>query len=204
MSSENLANLSRSAIVLEGEHVRLEPLTIDHAPDLYVASQDDDIWRGLTNVRPTTLADMQAILEMRLSRQAAGHEYNFAVVHRPTAVAIGMTRIHDYLPEHGSIEIGGTWYASAHQRTAVNSECKYLLLRHAFESLDCVRVCFTAYADNERSQRALERIGAVREGVLRKYRWVPKHSEHRSMVLYSILDDEWPTVKARLEAMLVR
>jgi len=101
------------------------------------------------------------------------------------------------------LEIGWTWYARDYWRTAINTECKYLLLRHAFETLCCIRVQLVTDLRNERSQRAIERIGGVREGVLRKNRVVAKDGYQRSSVFYSVVDDEWPLVKSRLEVMLM-
>ena len=108
------------------------------------------------------------------------------------------------MPAHKQLEVGGTWYGRAYWRTAVNTECKYLMLQHAFESLECIRVQLMTDVRNERSQRAIERLGAMREGVLRNFRIVPKDGYHRSNVCYSITDDEWPSVKARLESMMSR
>jgi RimJ/RimL family protein N-acetyltransferase len=112
-----------------------------------------------------------------------------------------MTRYMDIQPRNRALEIGGTWYAAAFQRTAANTECKYLLLRHAFETLGCQRVQFKTDLRNERSQRAIERIGATREGVLRSHMLLPDGTL-RSSVYFSILENEWPAVKARLELML--
>jgi RimJ/RimL family protein N-acetyltransferase len=109
----------------------------------------------------------------------------------------------DIQPQHRGLEIGGTWYAREHQRTGVNTECKYLLLRHAFEVLDCIRVQLKTDSRNEPSQRAIERIGAAREGVLRNHMLMPD-GHFRHSVYYSIIDSEWPQVKARLEAMMQR
>ena len=127
----------------------------------------------------------------------------FAVIHRITGRAIGATRYMEIRPLDRGLEIGGTWYAVAYQRTAVNTECKYLLLRHAFESLGCIRVQFKTDLLNEPSQRALARIGAVKEGILRNHMIRPDGTIRHS-VYYSIIDSEWPKVKARLEEMLSR
>jgi RimJ/RimL family protein N-acetyltransferase len=136
-----------------------------------------------------------------LSRQAQGTDLPFAVIHLQAGCAIGATRYMEIRPKDLALEIGGTWYAPAYQRTAVNTECKYLLLRHAFEEWGCVRVQFKTDLLNERSQRAIERLGAVREGVLRHHMITPE-GRLRDSVYYSILDSEWPAVKARLEAFL--
>jgi N-acetyltransferase len=121
----------------------------------------------------------------------------------PLGKAIGSTRYLDIRPEHRGLEIGGTWYSAAHQRTGVNTECKFLLLKHAFEVLDCIRVQLKTDSRNERSQRAMERIGAVREGVLRNHMIQPD-GHWRQTVMYSITVEEWPAVKARLEQLMSR
>lgn len=133
-----------------------------------------------------------------LELQAHGTDLPFAVIHLDSGQVIGSTRYLEIHPLDLGLEIGGTWYAAAHQRTAVNTECKYLLLRHAFEALGCIRVQFKTDLRNERSQRALERIGAAWEGVLRNHMLLPDGTRRHS-VYYSILDTEWPLVKKGLE-----
>ncbi len=134
---------------------------------------------------------------------ASGNEIAFAIVGKSDQRAIGSTRYLNIEPAHRTLEIGWTWIGTKYQRTAVNTECKYLLLRHAFEQLGAVRVQFKTDARNEQSQRAIERIGAVKEGVLRK-----SHTTYtgyiRDSVYYSIIDDEWPDVKQRLLGVLAR
>lgn len=201
MIGGGLAGLSRTDLVLEGEHVRLEPLTLEHGPDLFAVAQDGAIWRWLTAPTPSSLADMHAYIAGRLKAQADGDGLAFAVIDRSSGRAVGATRYHNVSPQHRQLEIGGTWYGTAYQRTAVNTESKYLLLRHAFETLDCVRVVFTTDAENERSRRAIERLGAIREGILRNYRIGKDGSTHLWM-MYSIVGEQWPTVKARLETFL--
>jgi RimJ/RimL family protein N-acetyltransferase len=125
----------------------------------------------------------------------------FVVIHLATGMVVGTTRYLEIQLENRALEIGGTWYTPDYQRTAVNTESKYLLLRHAFETLGCVRVQFKTDLRNERSQKALERIGAVKEGVLRNHMILPDGSL-RTSVFYSILDGEWPGVKSLLEEKL--
>ncbi|MFM8320705.1 MAG: GNAT family N-acetyltransferase, partial [Chloroflexota bacterium] len=120
-----------------------------------------------------------------------------------TGLALGCTRYLDIRPAHRGVEIGGTWYGAAYQRTGVNTEAKYLLLQHAFETWGCVRVQLKTDLRNQRSQRAIERLGAVREGVIRNHMVLPDGSLRHS-VIYSILDSEWPAVKLRLEALMAR
>jgi len=190
-----------SPVTLSGRVARLEPLDLEHVPDLTVAGAYEDIWRYMLYGTIQSEADMRAWVEALLKYQARGTDLPFAVIHKESSRAVGATRYLEIRPEHRSLEIGGTWYTPEFQRTAVNSECKYLLLRHAFESLGCVRVQLKTDLLNERSQRAIERIGAVKEGVLRNHMIRPDGSLRHS-VYYSILDAEWPAVKARLAEML--
>jgi RimJ/RimL family protein N-acetyltransferase len=204
LQAGRLTDLAHTPLLLEGNHVRLEPLASDHAPDLFAVAQDEEVWRWLYVGPPATVADLQSWIAVALAGQAGGTDLPFAVIDRASGRAIGSTRYLNVEPAHRHLDIGWTWYGRAFWRTAVNTECKYLLLRHAFEALGCVRVGFTTDLRNARSQQAIERLGATREGVLRKYRIVPKDGYARSSVFYSIVDDEWPTVKARLESRLSR
>ena len=188
-------------VTLTGSVVRLEPLSEQHAPDLTVAAHDERIWRYMLYAYPEDEEKMLAWVRDILTRQAAGADLAFAVIHLASGRAIGATRYLEIRPPHRSLEVGGTWYATEFQRTAVNSECKYLLLKHAFETLGCIRVQFKADARNLRSLRAIERLGAAREGVLRNH-YILADGGFRDSVYYSILDREWPGVKARLEALL--
>lgn len=188
-------------ITLTGHMVRLEPLAEDHVTELAIAGQDESIWQYMRYGDNTTEAGMRAWVRMLLEEQAQGLGLPFAVIYLESGQAIGCTRYLDIRPQHRSLEIGGTWYAVAYQRTAVNTECKYLLLKHAFETLHCVRVQLKTDLRNERSQRAIERIGAVKEGVLRNHMVLPD-GYLRHSVIYSIIDTEWSAVKARLEARL--
>jgi len=188
-------------VTLTGRVVRLEPLSEQHAPDLTVAAHDERIWRYMLYAYPEDEEKMLAWVRDILTRQAAGADLAFAVIHLASGRAIGATRYLEIRPPHRSLEVGGTWYATEFQRTAVNSECKYLLLKHAFETLGCIRVQFKADARNLRSLRAIERLGAAREGVLRNH-YILADGGFRDSVYFSILDKEWPGVRARLEGML--
>jgi len=190
-------------ITLTGKFVRLEPLSEGHVPALIVAARDENIWRYMLYGYPDNEKKMLTLVRDLLQRQANGTDLPFAVIHLASGRAIGMTRYLEIRPEHRALEIGGTWYATEFQRTAVNTECKYLMLRHAFEALGCTRVQFKADARNARSIRAIERLGAVREGVLRNHMITPDGTL-RDSVYFSILDREWSGVKARLEKMLAR
>ncbi|MDR3636031.1 MAG: GNAT family protein [Isosphaeraceae bacterium] len=187
-------------VVLSGRLVRLEPLSLDHVPDLAEAGRDEAVWPLMPYGTITTVAQMAGFVREALAQPS---DRPFAVIHRPDGRAIGSTRYLDIRPRHRGLEIGGTWYAPSHQRTGVNTECKYLLLRHAFEALGCIRVQLKTDQRNERSQRAIERLGAVREGVLRSHVIMPD-GYRRASVMYSIIDEEWPGVRARLERFLAR
>ena len=188
-------------VTLTGRVVRLDPLNLAQVPDLTVAGRDEDIWRYMPYPNMQTEAQMHAWVADLLHRQTLGGDLPFAVYHLVDQKYVGATRYMDIQAANLGLEIGGTWYGPAYQRTAVNTECKYLLLRHAFEVLGCNRVQLKTDLRNERSQKAIERIGAVREGVLRQHTLMPD-GYRRSTVVYSIIDTEWPDVKARLEARM--
>jgi RimJ/RimL family protein N-acetyltransferase len=190
-------------LTLLGDVVRLEPLAESHAAQLAIAGHDDNIWRYMLYGFIRNEDQMLVLIRDLLNRQREGMELPFTVIHLDSQHAIGMTRYLDIHPDHRGLEIGGTWYAPAFQRTAVNTECKYLLLKHAFETLSCIRVQFKTDARNIRSQTALERIGAVKEGTLRNHMITP-FGDFRDSVYYSILDNEWPKIKTRLESLLDR
>jgi RimJ/RimL family protein N-acetyltransferase len=188
-------------IMLDGRFVRLEPLTESHVRDLTAAGQDEAIWRYMPYGLIRTEEQMAAFVRNALAGQAQGTDLPFAVIHKDSGRAVGCTRYLAIERQHRGLEIGGTWYAAAHQRTGVNTECKFLLLRHAFETLGCLRVQLKTDLRNERSQRAIQRIGAVHEGILRKAVILPD-GYVRSTVVYSILDEEWPEVKGLLERLM--
>ncbi len=188
-------------VTLEGRLVRLEPLGERHVDDLAVAGSDESIWRYLPYGTATTRERMARFVREVLYRQARGTDLPFAVVDRATGRAVGCTRYLEIQPQHRGIEVGGTWYAVDRQRTGVNTECKRLLLGHAFEALGAIRVQLKTDLRNERSQRAIGRIGATREGVLRDNVILPD-GYRRSTVYFSILDREWPDVRARLDRMM--
>lgn len=192
-----------TSITLTGRHVQLEPLGVEHAEDLLQVGRDADVWQFLPRPAFGDRNDVVAWIEQARSETKAGRQIAFATLSLPDRRAIGSTRYLDIRREHRGIEIGWTWIGTRHQRTAVNSECKLLLLQHAFEKLGALRVQFKTDARNERSQRAIERIGAVREGTLRNHMllW---DGHVRDSVLYSILDTEWPAAKERLRGFLGR
>ena len=188
-------------VTLTGKVVRLEPLSEAHVPGLAAVGMNDEIWRWLPYGVMKKEEDIRGWVREMLRRAANGADKPFAVIHLASGRVAGATRYMDIHPKDYALEIGGTWYGVEFQRTGVNTEAKYLLLRHAFEDLKCIRVQIKTDLRNERSQKAIERIGAVREGVLRNNMIMPD-GYYRSSVYYSILDNEWPAVKARLEEMM--
>lgn len=190
-------------VTLIGCHVRLEPLSLDHVPGLWVVGNEPEIWTYMPYAAITSEEKMRDWVAEMLRRKAIGNDLPFAVIDLATGVPAGATRYMTIERANRSLEIGGTWYGRAYRRTVANTESKYLLLKHAFETLGCIRVQFRTDLRNERSQRAIERLGAAREAVFRKYSIMPDGHE-RSSVFYSIIDDEWPGVKQRLESALRR
>jgi RimJ/RimL family protein N-acetyltransferase len=190
-------------VTLTGKYVRLEPMTEEHVPGLSLVGLDNSIWQHMLYGQMHSEADMRAWVRDILSRAARGTDLPFVAVHLGSGRVAGATRYLDMRPAHRGLEIGGTWYGLEFQRTALNTECKYLLLQYAFESLGCIRVQFKADQRNERSLRAIERVGAKREGILRNHMVLPD-GRFRNSVYYSILDGEWPMVKVKLEDKLSR
>ena len=190
-------------VTLTGNFVRLQPLNMAHLPDLTAAGSDPDLWQYMRYGLVTSQDRMRDFIAYLLDLQAKGADLPFATIHIPSARAVGMSRYMDIQPENRCLEIGGTWISPQYQRTAVNTEAKFLMLRHAFEVMGCLRVQIKTDLRNARSQRAIERLGAVREGVLREHMILPDGTV-RSSVYYSILAAEWPAVKKRLEEMMKR
>jgi RimJ/RimL family protein N-acetyltransferase len=192
-----------TSVMLLGKFVRLEPLTLEHAPALLEAGRDLEIWRYMPRVMPTELEEVRGMIREANAAEKAGSQLAFAIVDASSGRAVGSTRYLDIRREHKGLEIGWTWIGTAHQRSAVNTECKLLLMRHAFETLGAMRVQLKTDHLNVRSQRAIERLGAVREGVLRSHMVRPDGTV-RDTVMYGITTAEWPTVKARLTEFLSR
>ena len=186
--------------VLEGTHVRLEPLTIEHLAPLTAIGLDPDIWRW-TLTRNLTTEDMRHYVEIALSERRAGQSLPFATIERSSGRVVGSTRFAGIDATHRRVEIGWTWIGRPWQRTAVNTEAKFLMLRHAFEVWHCQRVELKTSSKNERSRRAILRIGATEEGTLRKHQ-LNADGTARDSVYFSIIDDEWPAAKRRLEGMM--
>lgn len=187
-------------VVLTGTHVRLESMTEAHIPALAEIGVGQTFWDFMVYGRMQTADDMRGWVQDILSRAEKGTDLPFVAIHLESDRVAGATRYMNIMPNDRGLEIGGTWYGLEFQRTMVNTECKYLLLSHAFETLGCIRVQLKTDLRNERSQKAIERIGAVKEGVLRNHMILPD-GHYRHSVFYSILDTEWPDVKKRLEEM---
>jgi RimJ/RimL family protein N-acetyltransferase len=192
--------ISIDPVTLNGMCVRLEPLSWAHEADLVSVAADPAIWEYMP-VRGDTAELFHALLSEALENGVRSTELPFAVIDLASGRAIGGTRVLDIRREHDAVEIGYTWYARRFWRTAVNTECKYLLLAHLFDTVGCRRVTLKTDRLNVRSQRGIERLGAVREGTLRKH-MIVQDGRERDTVYYSVIDTEWPGVKARLEAFM--
>jgi len=191
------------SVTLEGKHVRLEPLSARHISGLAKIGVGKDFWDFMLYGAMKTESDMADWVSDILSRADRGTDLPFAVIHLSSNKIAGATRYLNIMPQDYGLEVGGTWYGVEFQRTVVNTECKYLLLKHAFETLGCIRVQIKTDSLNVVSQKAIERIGAVKEGVLRNHMILPT-GRVRHSVYYSILDSEWPGVNRKLEGLLSR
>lgn len=187
-------------VVLDGVYVRLEPLAVDHLPALIAVGLEPELWRWTTQLVRTP-QEMEDYVRGALAEQAAGRALPFATVEKASATVVGSTRFGAIDPANRRVEIGWTWLAPRWQRTALNTEAKYLMMRHAFERWDCVRVEFKTDVLNTKSRQALLRIGAKEEGVLRSH-LITATGRIRDTVYFSITAPEWPGVRAALEAKL--
>ena len=187
-------------VVLEGTHVRLEPLSLAHLEQLCNVGLDQELWK-ITMTLIHTPEEMKQYIETALRWQSEGTALPFAIIEKSSNSAVGSTRYGNIDIANRRLEIGWTWVARAWQRTAVNTETKYLLLKHAFETLGCMRVEFKTDSINQQSRNALLRIGAKEEGIFRSHMITP-FGRIRHSVYFSIIDSEWPQVKHRLETML--
>jgi RimJ/RimL family protein N-acetyltransferase len=189
-------------VTLEGRRVHLEPLALEHVPRLAEVALDPAIWQW-TIARPTSEADLRAWAETALAARATGTEFPFATIEASTGRPIGSSRFMNIVLEHRRLEIGWTWVAPAWQRTGANREAKLLMLGHAFDTLGCRRVEFKTDSLNEPSRTALLGIGARFEGIFRNHMVMPD-GRMRHSAYYSVIDDEWPAVRAGLERSLAR
>jgi RimJ/RimL family protein N-acetyltransferase len=187
-------------VTLEGQQVRLEPLTAAHEAALNAAAADGELWNSTVTIVPSP-AEMAAYIAAALAAQAQGHELPFVIIREPTGQVVGTTRFYFIDRENRHVEIGYTWLAASAQRSAVNTEAKLLLLAHAFELWGCIRVAFITDVLNQRSRAAILRLGAKEEGILRNHLIMPG-GRYRDSVCFSIIEAEWPEVKARLEGKL--
>jgi N-acetyltransferase len=190
-------------VTLTGHIVRLEPLQMRHAAELYAVSSDPAIWAYFIVLPPASVADMEQIIAVAVQEREAGECLPFAIVDKAQDRIVGSTRLYNFMWQDRGLEIGWTWLTPSAQRTGINTECKYLLLRHAFETLGAIRVQLRAHHLNMKSQRAIERLGAVKEGTLRNHAIMPDGT-YRHRVYFSIIESEWPQVKAGLEAKMQR
>ena len=190
-------------ITLTGKHVRLEPIGEQHIAGLAEIGRGHDFWKFMLYGDMKIEADFRHFVEDLLAREQKGTDLPFAVIHLASGRVAGSTRYLNIDRPNRGLEVGGTWYGPEFQRTAVNTECKYLLLTYAFEILKAIRVQIKTDLLNVRSQKAIERIGAIKEGVLRNH-MILQDGRIRDSVFYSILDKEWAEVKRKLEAMLAK
>jgi len=188
-------------VTLQGTAIRLEPLALEHVPGLARVGLDPDLWRWVPTLVASP-AEMRDYVEQALEEQRQGSALPFAIIEQAGGQVIGSTRYGNIDRGNRRLEIGWTWVAPAWQRTRANTEAKLLLLAHAFETLGAFRVEFKTDALNERSRRAILRLGATEEGTLRRHVLVPRSGRVRDTVYFSILDHEWPAVRARLAARL--
>jgi len=198
--SGRVTPLQIAPVTLTGRFVRLEPLAVSHIEALDRIAYTPSIWSWM----PRTLTDrasLEAWVNEALATQQAGTALPFATVLREGNLVVGSTRYLNISARDGRMEIGGTWIAPEHQRSVVNTEAKLLMLMHAFETLGATRVEFKTHSKNEKSRRAIERIGGVFEGLHRKH-MLHQDGSRRDSAWYSILDDEWPALKIRLEGIV--
>lgn len=187
-------------VTLEGRVVKLVPLEERHGDDLAKIADDPSIWRYIP-LSLETREDVEAWVQHALNGAKSGRIISFVTIEKATGTVVGATSFRDIEPDHHTAEIGGTWIGLRWQRTAINSEAKYLMLRYLFDTLGWQRAWFKTDVLNVKSQRAIERLGATREGVMRK-NMIVQHGRQRDSVLYAIIDDDWPAIRTRMEAAL--
>lgn len=188
------------AVELIGQRAKLIPMDKSHIEALFEAGRDARIW-DFMSMRVESVSDMESLVAKALSGRETGVEFPFTIVDQDSGEVVGSTRFLDISAADRHLEIGWTWISPRVWRTRINTECKYLLLKHCFETLGTIRVQLKTDARNERSQKAIQRIGGVKEGILRNHR-VMYDGYIRDSVYYSVVDYEWQGVKSRLESML--
>ena len=196
----SVAPLEIQQVTLQGRHIRLEPLTLNHLDGLCEIGLDPDLWRWIP-APVKSRDDLRDYIRLALQWQTDGTALPFATVDQSSGRVVGSTRYMNIDKPNRHVEIGATWIGRPWQRTVVNTEAKYLMLRHAFETLGCFRVELKTDALNQQSRNAILRIGASQEGIFRKH-VVCADGRLRDSVYFSIIDSEWPEVKARLEEKL--
>jgi RimJ/RimL family protein N-acetyltransferase len=197
------ARMEFAPVTLEGRHVRLETLDLTkHWDGLRAIGLAPELWR-FTAAKVKTEADLRNYFEKAVVEQARGVSLPFVHIHRASGKVAGSTRFGNITREHRRVEIGWTWLGLDHQRTVLNTETKYLMFRHAFEVEGCMRVELKTSSTNIKSQTAMRRLGLVEEGLFRKWMFNEDNTP-RDTVWFSVIDDEWPEMKARLEEMMAR
>src|SRR5215510_1727511 len=187
-------------VTLEGHHVRLEPLSTSHEASLLSAAGDGELWNSMVTIVPSR-ETIAPYIATALHGQTEGNTLPFAVIRKASGLVVGSTRFFHIDRDHRRVEIGYTWLAASAQRSEVNTESKLLMLTHAFEEWNCIRVEFVTDILNIQSRTAILRLGAKQEGVLRNHMIMPS-GRYRDSVCFSIIEAEWPGIKARLEARL--
>ncbi|MDF2680223.1 MAG: family N-acetyltransferase [Brevibacillus sp.] len=194
--------LNIAPVTLEGKLVRLEPLRLEHSEGLWEAGRFEEIWAYMS-VKMTKPEDARTFIDSALKNEAEGTELPFVIINQSDGKIIGSTRYLNISQKDRGLEIGFTWLTPSVWRTAINTECKWLLLRHCFEELGCIRVQLKTDLRNLNSQRAIARIGGIHEGVLRNHVILPD-GYIRDSVYFSIVDREWPAVQEKLYLLLFR
>jgi N-acetyltransferase len=205
-----------SPVTLEGQHVRLEPLSLAHEKALIAAASDGELWKSTVTIVPSSPANMIDYIQAALNGQAQGRELPFVIIRKngtgvpPVKTSgeggvsgdvVGTTRFYDIKANDRGVAIGYTWLAKSAQRTAINTESKLLMLTHAFEHWQCIRVELLTDILNEQSRTAILRLGSKQEGILRSHMIMPG-GRIRDSVIFSIIAEEWPEVKARVAGKL--
>jgi len=190
-----------SPVILEGRQVRLEPLSLAHEESLIAAAADGELWNSIVTIVPSR-ATMAGYIASALEEQVRGSELPFVIVRKSSGQVVGSTRLYFIDRENRHAEIGYTWLAASAQRTGVNTEAKLLLLTYAFEVWRCIRIAFMTDVLNAQSRAAISRLGAKEEGILRNH-MIMSGGRYRDSVCFSIIEAEWPEVKARLQELLL-